>query len=94
MSVDEATKFFMDNWHQGDKPSRQEAIRGTFDPAYLFYSLGKLEILKLKEDYMKQEGDSFNLQKFHDQLLDNGGPPIKFLREILLKDKKIWGEIL
>jgi uncharacterized protein (DUF885 family) len=94
MTEDEATEFFMQNWHQGEKPSRQEAIRGTFDPGYLFYSLGKLEFLKLREDYKKQEGDSFNLLKFHDLLLDNGAPPIKFLREILLKDKRIWGDIL
>ena len=94
MSVDNATKFFMDNWHQGEKPSKQEAIRGSFDPGYLNYTLGKLEIHKLREDYKKQEGDSFNLKKFHDALLDNGAPPIRFLREILLKDKKIWRDIL
>jgi len=94
MTVDEATKFFMDNWHQGEKPARQEALRGTYDPGYLYYTLGKLEILKLKEDYQKQEGDKFNLQKFHDLMLDNGTPPIRLLREILLKDKNIWNDIL
>ncbi len=94
MTVDEATKFFMDNWHQGEKPARQEALRGTFDPGYLYYTLGKLEILKLREDYKKQEGDKFNLQKFHDLMLDNGIPPIRLLRELLLKDKKIWNDIL
>jgi len=94
MSVDDATKFFMDNWYQGEKPSRQEAIRGTFDPEYLYYSLGKLQILKLREDYKKQEGDNFSLQKFHDLLLDNGMPPIQIMREKLLKNKNIWTEIL
>ena len=59
MNVDDATKFFMDNWYQGDKPSRQEALRGTFDPGYLFYTIGKLEILKLRADYEKQEGANF-----------------------------------
>ncbi|MDB5228377.1 MAG: hypothetical protein JWN78_2570 [Bacteroidota bacterium] len=94
MSVDEATKFFMDNWHQGEKPARQEAMRGTFDPGYLFYTVGKLEILKLREDYKKQEGKNFSLQKFHDELLDNGEPQIEIMREIMLKDKKLWNEIL
>jgi uncharacterized protein (DUF885 family) len=94
MTVDEGTKFFMDNWYQGDKPSRQEAIRGTFDPGYLFYTVGKLEILKLRDDYKKQEGNVFSLKKFHDQVLDNGMPPVKFLRELLLKDKNEWDAIL
>lgn len=94
MNVDDATKFFMNNWYQGDKPSRQEAFRGTYDPGYLFYTLGKLQILKLREDYKKQEGSNYNLQKFNDAMLDNGMPPIQILREILLKDEKIWGAIL
>jgi uncharacterized protein (DUF885 family) len=94
MSVDSATKFFMDNWYQGDKPSRQEAIRGTFDPGYLFYTIGKLEILKLRDDYQKQEGNNFSLQKFHDLVLDHGQPPIALLREVMLKDKSTWKEIL
>lgn len=94
MNVDDATKFFMNNWYQGDKPSRQEALRGTYDPGYLFYTLGKLQILKLREDYKKQEGNNYNLQKFNDAMLDNGMPPIQILREILLKDEKTWGAIL
>jgi uncharacterized protein (DUF885 family) len=94
MTVDEATKFFMDNWYQGDKPSRQEATRGTFDPGYLFYTVGKLEILKLRDDYKKQERNNFSLKKFHDELLDHGMPPIRLLREKLLKDKNTWGDIL
>jgi len=94
MSVDEATKFFMNNWYQGDKPSRQEALRGTFDPGYLFYTIGKLEILKLREDYKKQEGANFTLKKFHDEVLNHGMPQIRLLREIMLKDKRIWGDVM
>ena len=94
MNVDDATKFFMDNWHQGEKSSRQEALRGTFDPGYLFYTLGKLQILKLQEDYKKQEGENYSLQKFNDAMTDNGMPPIRIMREILLKDKAIWNDIL
>ncbi|TLV02096.1 DUF885 domain-containing protein [Dyadobacter luticola] len=94
MTIDEGTKFFMDNWYQGDKPSRQEALRGTFDPGYLYYTIGKLQILKLRADYQKQEGANFSQQKFHDLILDNGMPPVRLLREVLLKDKSIWGDIL
>ncbi len=94
MTIDEGTKFFMENWYQGDKPSRQEALRGTFDPGYLFYTVGKLQILKLREDYKKQEGANYSLQKFNDFMLDNGMPQIQILREMLLKDKKQWDAIL
>lgn len=90
MTVAEGTKFFMDNWYQGEKPSAQEALRGSFDPGYLFYTVGKLQILKLREDYKKQEGSSFSLKSFHDQLMDNGMPPIRLLREVLLKDQSTW----
>jgi uncharacterized protein (DUF885 family) len=94
MTVDEATKFFMDNWYQGDKPSRQEALRGTFDPGYLFYTVGKLEILKLRADYQQQEGTHYSLKAFNDAMLDNGMPPIRLMREILLKDSTKWGDAL
>ncbi|WP_281336703.1 DUF885 domain-containing protein [Flavobacterium eburneipallidum] len=94
MNVDEATAFFMKNWYQGDKPSRQEALRGTYDPGYLFYTLGKLQILKLQDDYKKQEGKNYSLQKFNDAMLDNGMMPIQTMRQILLKDKAIWNKIL
>ncbi|MES1218575.1 MAG: DUF885 domain-containing protein [Bacteroidota bacterium] len=94
MTLDEGTKFFMDNWYQGQKPSYQEALRGTFDPGYLFYTVGKLEILKLRDDYQKQEGANFSLKKFHDEMLDHGMAPVPMLREILLKDKNSWGAIL
>jgi uncharacterized protein (DUF885 family) len=94
MSLDEATKFFRDNCYYEEKPARQEAMRGTFDPGYLNYTLGKLQILKLRDDYKAQEGDGFSLQKFHNELLNHGMPPIRLLREIMLKDKSKWGEVL
>jgi len=94
MSVDEATKFFQDNCYYEEKPARQEAMRGTFDPGYLNYTLGKLQILKLRDDYKAQQGDEFSLQKFHNELLNHGMPPIRLLREIMLKDKTKWDEVL
>ena len=94
MSVDEATKFFQENCYYEEKPARQEAMRGTFDPGYLNYTLGKLQILKLRDDYKAQQGDEFSLQKFHNELLNHGMPPIRLLRELMLKDKSKWDEVL
>ena len=94
MSIDEATKFFQDNCYYEPKPARQEAMRATFDPGYLNYTLGKLQILKLRDDYKAQQGDEFSLQKFHNELLSHGMPPIRLLREIMLKDKSKWDQVL
>ena len=94
MSLDEATKFCQDNCYYEEKPARQEAMRGTFDPGYLNYTLGKLQILKLRDDYKTQEGDDFSLQKFHNELLNHGMPPIRLLREIMLKDQTKWDQVL
>ncbi|MEI9945123.1 MAG: DUF885 domain-containing protein [Chitinophagaceae bacterium] len=94
MTLDEGTKFFINNWYQGEKPSYQEALRGTFDPGYLFYTVGKLQLLKLREDYKKQEGANFSIKKFHDEVLDHGMAPVRMLREILLKDKSTWDNVL
>jgi len=94
MSIDEATKFFQDNCNNEEKPARAEAMRGTFDPGYLNYTLGKLQILKLRDDYKAQEGANFSLEKFHNELLNHGMPPIRLLREIMLKDKSKWDEVL
>jgi uncharacterized protein (DUF885 family) len=94
MSLDEATKFFQENCYYEEKPARQEAMRGTFDPGFLNYSLGKLQILKLRDDYKAQQGDDFSLQKFHNELLNHGMPQIRLLREIMLKDQSKWDQVL
>src|SRR5438094_1815917 len=94
MSIDEATKFFQDNCYYEQKPARQEAMRATFDPGYLNYTLGKLQILKLRADYKSQQGADFSLQKFHNELLSHGMPPIRLLREIMLKDQSKWDQVL
>jgi uncharacterized protein (DUF885 family) len=94
MSVDEATRFFVANAFYETRPAHSEALRGTFDPGYCFYTLGKLQILKLREDVRRQDGPAFDLKRFHDALLAHGAPPIRVLREILLKDPKSWPEVL
>jgi len=93
MSVDEATRFFQENCYYEQKPARQEAIRGTFDPEYLYYTLGKLQILKLRRDWQQQEGNKFTLQRFHDEMLRHGAPPLRLLRELMLKDRSKWNEL-
>jgi uncharacterized protein (DUF885 family) len=94
MSLDEATKFFQENCYYEEKPARQEAMRGTFDPGFLNYTLGKLQLLKLRDDYKAQQGDDFSLQKFHNELLNHGMPPIRLLREMMLKDQSKWDQVL
>ena len=94
MSVDDATKFFQENCYYEEKPAHAEAMRGTFDYGYLSYTLGKLQIMKLRDDYKAQQGNEFSLEKFHDEILKHGMPPIRLLREILLQDKAKWEEVL
>jgi uncharacterized protein (DUF885 family) len=50
--------------------------------------------LKLRNDYRAQERDNFSLQKFHNELLNHGMPPIRLLRELMLKDKNKWDDVL
>ena len=85
MTVDEATKFFMDNAFMAEYPSRREALRGTFDPGYLNYTLGKLMILKLRADYREELGGDYSQKAFHDRLLSFGAPPLPLLRKSMLE---------
>ena len=94
MGVDEATQFFRDHCYYEEKPARAEAMRGTYDPGYLFYTLGKLQLLKLRRDFERQEGASYSLKKFHDAVCDHGQMPVRLLRELLLKDAASWDETL
>ncbi|HXD00981.1 MAG TPA: DUF885 domain-containing protein [Verrucomicrobiae bacterium] len=94
MTVPEATRFFQDNCYYELGPAHSEAVRGTFDPEYLYYTLGKIEILNLRDDYKKQEGANFSLQKFHDELLAHGAPPVRLMREMMLKDRADWDKVL
>jgi len=84
MTVDDATKFFMENAFMEEHPARKEAERGTFDPGYLNYTLGKLQILELREEMKLRKGDLFELREFHDTFLRHGALPIKLLREMVL----------
>ena len=92
MTVDEANRFFMENAFLEELPARKEAVRGTFDPMYLNYTLGKLMILKLREDYRRLKGDAYSLKEFHDEFLSFGAPPIPLVREMMLGQES--GDIL
>ena len=85
--------FFQQNCYYEEKPARQEAIRGTFDPEYLYYTLGKLQLLKLRRDFQIQEGAGFTLRRFHDAVLRYGMPPVRLLREVLLTNRNRWNEM-
>jgi Bacterial protein of unknown function (DUF885) len=84
MTVDQATAFLMKNAYMTQDDARREALRGTQDPMYGYYTLGKLMILKLRSDYQKKMGSQYSLQGFHDALLAHGDPPIPLLRPLLL----------
>jgi len=88
MTVDQGTRFFMDNGYMGETPARIEAERGTFDPTYLVYTVGKLAILKLRDDYKRERKQEFTLQEFHDRLLSNGNAPLWVHRQVLLPGDK------
>ena len=83
-TVDQATRFFMDHAYMEELPARREALRGTFDPGYLNYTLGKLMILKLREDFRRERGGDYSLRGFHDQLLSYGAPALPLVREVML----------
>jgi uncharacterized protein (DUF885 family) len=86
-SVDDATKILTKECGSPEPATRREALRGTRDPGYINYTVGKLEILKLRDDYRAKMGDQFSLTDFHDRLLAGGLVPIKIIRrEILGED--------
>ena len=86
MSYDEAIAFFEKEGYQSHETGEVETRRGTSDPTYLYYTLGKLEIMKLREDMRNKQGAAFSLQAFHDAFLSQGFPPIKIVRQAMLGD--------
>jgi uncharacterized protein (DUF885 family) len=87
MSIEDAEKFMVTEGHQQPVGAEMEVHRGTEDPTYLYYTLGKLAILKLRADYQAAQGTKFSLQAFHDKFNNAGLIPIKLIRrEIMGKD--------
>ncbi|MEA2173480.1 MAG: hypothetical protein QOD00_1072 [Blastocatellia bacterium] len=86
MTMDQSKEFFVKEGYQQPVVGEMETKRGTSDPTYLYYTLGKLEILKLREDYRRKMGGKFSLQEFHDRFIKSGSPPIKIVRREMLGD--------
>jgi hypothetical protein len=84
MRVEESEKMFQEQAFQDPGNSRQQAARGTYDPAYLNYTLGKLMIEKLREDWTRNRGGETAWKQFHDAFLSYGGPPIPLVRRAML----------
>jgi len=86
MTLGQAKDFFVKQGYQSPAVAEVETKRGTSDPTYLYYTLGKLEILKLRADVEKKEGANFNLEQFHDDFMRHGFAPIAIVRREMLHD--------
>jgi hypothetical protein len=92
MTVAQSEQLFRDEAFVDAGTARQQAARGTYDPAYLNYTLGKLMIRKLRADWMQKRGktdppaSAADWREFHDGFLSHGGPPIPLVRKAMLAD--------
>jgi uncharacterized protein (DUF885 family) len=84
MTVEQARQMFIDDAFQDPGNAEQQAERGTFDPGYLNYTLGKLMIRKLRDDWTATRGGRAAWKQFHDRFLDSGGPPIPLIRRAMM----------
>jgi uncharacterized protein (DUF885 family) len=85
-SFDDAVRFFEEEGYQTHETAVRETKRGTSDATYMYYTLGKLQILKLREDYRRLKGAEFSLEEFHNRFMQQGFPPLKIVRQALLGD--------
>ena len=83
-TVEESIKLFREKGLQDEANAEQQANRGTFDPAYLNYTMGKLMIRKLRDDWCATRGGKAAWKDFHDQFLRYGGPPIPMVRKAMM----------
>lgn len=93
MTVAQSEQLFKDKAFQDPGNARQQAARGTYDPGYLNYTLGKLMIMQLREDWTASRGGRGAWKGFHDQFLSYGGPPIPLVRGQMMGGKaetKLW----
>jgi len=86
-SVEDSKQFFMNEGFQAEGTAIQQAARGTYDPAYLNYSMGKLMIRKLREDWTASRGGRAAWREFHDTFLSFGGPPIPLVRQQMMGEE-------
>ncbi len=86
MTVDEVEKRFVTDCHQDVATAHEQAVRGTFDPGYFAYTLGKLQILALRDEVKKKLGERFSLRRFHDALLAHGSPPLALVHDRVMQE--------
>ena len=84
MTVAEAQEFFVKEGYQSRPSARAESKRGTSDATYGYYTMGKLMILKLRDDYKAKMGAEYSLQKFHDTFISLGPLPLPLIRKAML----------
>lgn len=87
MTVEESQQLFMEEAYQDEGTARQQAARGTYDPAYLNYTLGKLMIRDLRDDWTGLRDGRESWRDFHDTFLSFGGPPIPLVRARMMKEQ-------
>lgn len=87
MTMDQAVDFFVNEGYQSRAVGEVETKRGSADPTYLYYTLGKLEILKLRADLKARQGKNFDLMQFHNNFMRQGFAPIRIVREAMLHDQ-------
>jgi uncharacterized protein (DUF885 family) len=83
MTVEDGAKVFVEKGFQEPANGYEEARRGAYNPTYLYYTLGKLEIQKLRDDYMQKKHAT--LREFHDAFVAQGGLPIPLVQKILFR---------
>ena len=88
MTQEESRRLFVEQCYQDEGNARQQAARGTYDPAYLNYTMGKLMIRRLREDWTARRGGRAAWKAFHDQFLGYGGPPIPLVRQQMMRTDK------
>lgn len=86
MTVAQSRELFRTQCYIDEGNARQQALRGTYDPAYLNYTLGKLMIRKLRADWTEEKGGREAWKAFHDEFLSYGGPPIPLVRAAMMKE--------
>src|SRR5580658_1553389 len=92
MTLAQSEKLFRERAFQDPGDARQQAARGSYDPQYLDYTLGKLMIRKLRSDWVQQQSGGKGADPksywhdFHDSFLSYGGPPIPMVRRAMVGD--------
>jgi len=86
LTLDQVARRFQTDCFQDKATAREQAVRGTFDPGYFAYTLGKIQVLELREEAKKKLGAAFSLKKFHDALLSHGSPAVPLIRARVLAE--------